>query len=215
MRIADIPSQPLYSGAPITAQASWLSIYSEVEDVNVGCVKSVCKSTSTQICYFTLLSFESCLKGILEENWDKLLHSDQTTSVPGVIKDIHDGARYKDLKKEVEIDDAVEHIELILCTDGVPLFKSSGQSIWPVVLSITNLPQASRMNVSNLILAGIWLGPVKPTMDIILKPILEKLELYNKKGILITGSGWEKVIKPKLLMCVFDLVARPIACDNT
>ena len=24
---ADIPSQPLYSGAPITAQASWLSIY--------------------------------------------------------------------------------------------------------------------------------------------------------------------------------------------
>ena len=119
---ADIPSQPLYSGAPITAQASWLSIYrfslankltdaatkqlidlvaihcpkpnvcpkslyilrsrmgcmetcnssycatchSEVEDVNVGCVKSVCKSTSTQICYFTLLSFESRLKGILE-----------------------------------------------------------------------------------------------------------------------------------------------------
>ena len=63
----------------------------------------------------------------ITENWDKLLHSDQTTSVPGVIKDIHDGARYKDLKKEVEIDDAVEHIELILCTDGVPLFKSSGK----------------------------------------------------------------------------------------
>ena len=65
----------------------------------------------------------------ITENWDKLLHRDQTSSVPGVIKDIHDGARYKDLKKEVEIDDAVEHIELILSTDGVPLFKSSGKYI--------------------------------------------------------------------------------------
>ena len=75
-----------------------------------------------------------------------------------------------------------------------------GQSIWPVVLSTANLPPASRMNVSNLILAGIWLGPVKPTVDIILKCILEKLDLYSTKGILISASGGEKVLKSKLLM---------------
>ena len=63
------------------------------------------------------------------------------------------------------------------------------------------------MNVSNLILAGVWLGPVKPIMDIILKPSLEMLELYSIKGILISARVGEKVLKPKLLMCVFDLVA--------
>ena len=117
-----VPSQPLYPGAPLFAQASWLSIYrfslankltdaatkklldlvaihfpkpnvcpkslyilksrigcmetcnysycatchSEVEDANRGCIKSICKSTSAQVCYCTLLSLESYLKGIVE-----------------------------------------------------------------------------------------------------------------------------------------------------
>lgn len=105
-------SQPLYTGAPLNAQASWLSIYrfslankltdvatrqlldliaincpkpnvcskslyllkcrmgcmetvnlyycatchGEVEDVVIGCIKPKCKSTSAQICYFTIYS---------------------------------------------------------------------------------------------------------------------------------------------------------------
>ena len=52
----------------------------------------------------------------ITDNWDKLLHSHSTSSVPGVIKDIHDGARYQELIKEVEIGDAVEQIGLILST---------------------------------------------------------------------------------------------------
>ena len=49
-------------GSMETCNSSYCATcHSEVEDVNVGCVKSVCKSTSTQICYFTLLSCEQCM----------------------------------------------------------------------------------------------------------------------------------------------------------
>ena len=119
---AELPSDPLYPGAPLTAQASWLSIYrfclankltdvatkqlldlvsihcpkpnlspkslyllknmlgcmetinkyycstcyGKVEDAIKGCLKQECKTASTQVCYFTLLSFESRLKSIVE-----------------------------------------------------------------------------------------------------------------------------------------------------
>eukprot|EP00731_Ephydatia_muelleri_P035621 Em0142g3a len=69
------------------------------------------------------------------------------------------------------------------------------QSIWPVMLALTSLPPALRMNVSNLILAGIWLGPVKPKMEMILQPVLEKLDVYGKKGIAISTDGGDKSIK--------------------
>lgn len=61
---------------------------------------------------------------------------------------------------------------------------------------------------------NIWLGPVKPKMDILLKPILEKLEVYYTKGIIINTCAGEKILKAKLLLCVFDLVARPLAVNT-
>ncbi|KAL5470855.1 hypothetical protein EMCRGX_G028894 [Ephydatia muelleri] len=69
------------------------------------------------------------------------------------------------------------------------------QSIWPVMLALTSLPPALRMNVSNLIQAGIWLGPVKPKMEMILQPVLEKLDVYGKKGIAISTDGGDKIMK--------------------
>ena len=94
------------------------------------------------------------------------------------------------------------------------LLSCIGQSIWPVMLALTSLPPALRMNVSNLILAGIWLGPVKPKLEMILQPVLEKLKVYGTKGITISTNGIDKVIKVKLILCVFDLVARPLATNT-
>ena len=78
------------------------------------------------------------------------------------------------------------------------------------MLALTSLPPALRMNVSNL----IWLGPVKPKMEMILDPVLEKLDVYGKKGIAISTDGGDKIIKVKLILCVFDLVARPLATNT-
>ncbi|KAH7980328.1 hypothetical protein HPB49_015042 [Dermacentor silvarum] len=47
-------------------------------------------------------------------------------------------------------------LTLTVNTDGSPLYKSSNASIWPIQLSINELPQPHRN--ANTFLAGLWLG---------------------------------------------------------
>lgn len=72
-----------------------------------------------------------------------------------------------------------------------------GQSIWPVLLSIASLPPKIRMNVDYLLLAGIWLGSVKPDMKLILQPIAKKIESLD---IPLQTSEGTKHLKAKLLL---------------
>lgn len=106
-----------------------------------------------------------------------------------------------------------EHTGLILCSDGVPLFKSSKQALWPILLAVTSLPPGIRMNRDNIILAGVWQGPVKPPMDKILLPVLEKLEELKQHGIEVATPNGTKTVKTCLLMGVFDLIAKAMATN--
>ena len=115
------------------------------------------------------------------ENWDLVRYPFTRGTNTVCLQDIHDTKKYKRLSRPGKFLSFPEHTGLILSTDGVPLFKSSGrllidilrqvalhhafligQSIWPVQLCITSLPPDIRMNVKYLLLAAVWLGPVKP-----------------------------------------------------
>lgn len=65
------------------------------------------------------------------------------------------------------------------------------QSIWPFHLCITSLPPEIRMNVDYLLLAGVWLGPGKPSnISVFLQPVLDKVcRLYQEGLALSTPSG--------------------------
>lgn len=77
-------------------------------------------------------------------------------------------------------------------------------------MSITSLPPHIRMNVAYLLLGGIWLGPVKPDMKVILEPILEKIDNLDISIKLPEGT---KHLKAKLLLGVFDLPAKAMALN--
>ena len=64
----------------------------------------------------------------LTENWNTLHNHISNPSIPGVITDISDGARYEQFIKDAKLlDGCAEHIGLILNADGVPLFKLCGK----------------------------------------------------------------------------------------
>jgi hypothetical protein len=77
-------------------------------------------------------------------------------------------------------------------------------------MSVTSLPPEIRMNVAYLLLGGIWLGPTKPNMELILGPVLEKISTLR---IFIDIPEGTKVIKTKLLLGVFDLPAKAMALN--
>ena len=103
-----------------------------------------------------------------------------------------------------------ESTGLIMCIHGVPMFRASRWSVWPVQLSITSLPPEVRMDLENLLLAGVWLGPVKPDVSVILMQQIEKL---RTKGIRFMSPEGPKVLKATLLIGVFDLPAKAMALN--
>lgn len=73
----------------------------------------------------------------------------------------------------------------MLSTDGVPLFKSSLKDLWPVFLVLLNLPPAIRMNAQNIVLAGLWYDSKKPPMNLLIEPIMKKLNHLHMLGIAV------------------------------
>ena len=66
-------------------------------------------------------------------NWDKLQYPFTRSVNPDVLQDIQDGKRYKQQSGHGKFFSKPEHAGLILCTDGVPLFKSSGKIVMIIV----------------------------------------------------------------------------------
>ena len=108
-----------------------------------------------------------------------------------------------------------EHTGLIMCADGVPLFKSSRVSLWPIQLSITSLPPSIRFNLENLLLAGVWLGPVKPDMSVILPPIVKQIEILKTEGVQFDSPQGPKTLKAQIVLGVFDLPAKAMVLNCT
>ena len=71
------------------------------------------------------------------------------------------------------------------------------------------------MDLRYLLLAGIWLGPVKPAMSIVLQPILDRIHSLHEEGIPISTPVGQRCLRAKLLCCVFDLPARAMALNFT
>uniref|UniRef100_A0A1X7T473 Uncharacterized protein n=1 Tax=Amphimedon queenslandica TaxID=400682 RepID=A0A1X7T473_AMPQE len=107
-----------------------------------------------------------------EVYWEKLQYPLLRESSATTLSDIHDGSLIKNLTRPGYFLSKPEHAALILNTDGVQAFNSSKHSIWPVYLTVANLPPEIRMNERNILLASVWFGPHKPSdMSLILEPV--------------------------------------------
>lgn len=67
-------------------------------------------------------------------------------------------------------------------TDGVPIYKSSKVSMWPVYLVINELPFKMRMAKENTLLAAIWYGQQKPDFAMFFDSLTSSLTKM-KRGI--------------------------------
>ena len=95
-------------------------------------------------------------------------------------------------------------ISLTVNCDGVPVFKSSKKSLWPIQVMINELPPLLR--VQNILLCGLWLGEGQPCMKIYLGYFVRAVE--SLKAI-----SWQygcNLIKSKVIpyICTVDTVAR-------
>lgn len=100
------------------------------------------------------------------------------------------------------------HLAFSFTTDGVSIFKSSTVSLWPVYLQILNLPLPVRMYAENIILCGLYVGPSKPRMELLFKPIIKRMEAMGGMGLSINTPDGLKTVRARFVFGTFDLPAK-------
>ena len=130
------------------------------------------------------------------------------------VGDIYDGALYR---KHWESGFLKDHrnISFIYNTDGVPIFKSSKFSLWPLYVAINELPYSQRFRRDNMLLAGVWFGPDKPFMLSFLKPFHSIFHQLETDGVEILNPKGENITVRAILLCgTCDLPARCLVCNS-
>ncbi|CAG5090584.1 Protein of unknown function [Cotesia congregata] len=124
------------------------------------------------------------------------------------ITDIFDGELYKTWTENGFLSNP-NNISFTWYTDGVPVFKSSKISIWPIYLTISELPFEERKKIFNTLLLGLWYGDKKPHFNSFFyafRPVFESL-LLNGIKVVCPGEN-EITVRAALLMGVCDLPAK-------
>lgn len=131
------------------------------EDVNLCNLCNVVYGNITpkpHISVFYHFDIAAQLKSILLNTRD-LVFPD--LSVPSIdsMNDIVDGIYYRSrLKRETD-----RFITFTMNIDGVQPNKGSDASLWPVLLVVNEIQRKRRFSLENLILAGVWPEPKKPS----------------------------------------------------
>lgn len=130
------------------------------------------------------------------------------------ISDITTGSEYFKLRSEGNFLDPKfsNNITMSWNTDGIPLFKSSSVSLWPVYLTINELPPKERLLKKNIIIWGVWQGVSKPkSMNGFLSPFVKDIASLYHEGVEVKGEVWRSL----LVTGTMDLQARAYVLNMT
>nr|XP_054775430.1 uncharacterized protein LOC129283847 [Lytechinus pictus] len=127
-------------------------------------------------------------------------------------EDIYDGSVYKTMMEDGQPLSNKHNFSYCFNSDGLPVFKSSKFSIWPIFIMINELPP--RLRFKNLILAGVWFGDVEPKMEIFLQEFATEANKLAEEGIFWMNEGSRIHSKLFGLCCCADAPARA-AMQNT
>ncbi|XP_063727446.1 fibroblast growth factor receptor 2-like [Symsagittifera roscoffensis] len=97
-------------------------------------------------------------------------------------------------------------IDLILSTDGVTFVSSSvNHQMYPIWLSVAQLPPILRMSKKNIALAALFVGKGKPNWEEIVKQLTQ--ELQRKVAVLMPNRRLF-CLKFHVVLIVADLIAK-------
>jgi len=136
------------------------------------------------------------------------------TDTKGCYEDIYDIKLYQELFRNERPLSNSDNISFCFNTDGAPVFKSSKISLWPIFLTINELPYKVRMKAENMILAGLWFGNQKPSMNTFMKPLLSAFKTLHDGVEFVSPDRGTFISKAFLIAGTADLPARVLICNS-
>lgn len=129
------------------------------------------------------------------------------------ISDVFDGSVYKNLFNKGFLNNP-NNLSFAFNTDGIPIFKSSKVSMWPVYLLINELPIVDRKLRENVVFYGVWISSKKPVMWSFLKPLYDDIAKLEHGVNFVDYTGSEFLCQGTILTCTCDLPARCLVTNS-
>ncbi|XP_040073852.1 uncharacterized protein LOC120846228 [Ixodes scapularis] len=206
----------------IHVYCNYCSAYIATKDAllskHVTCAQCQTSALVEKLSYFITLPLAPQLKRMLESNPDIQNNLNyrfrRKKEHQSNIEDIYDGVLYKQLSKPGQILASEDNLSYTFNSDGASVFKSSNMSIWPIQVTINELPPTLRQK--NLLLAGLWCGGKDTNMDMFFSKFAD-----DAVSLATEGFSWQRhdgtVVNSKVigLCCCVDSVARPIMQKTT
>ncbi|KAA0721591.1 hypothetical protein E1301_Tti023124 [Triplophysa tibetana] len=156
--------------------------------------------------FFTLPLIDQLKHSLETSNLGESLNYRKTRPTnPDTISDIMDGKLYKQMCKDSNLKKDYS-FSLTFNSDGVPIFKSSSFSIWPLLCHINELPPNIRKKT--MFLTGLWFGPKKPSISTFFRPFINEMKTLSSVGFEWCSNA--KIVKSYVyaIICSCDSVAR-------
>nr|XP_047133523.1 uncharacterized protein LOC124811628 [Hydra vulgaris] len=77
-------------------------------------------------------------------------------------------------------------IRLVVNTDGIPVFKLSKWTLWPLLASIHNFPYS--LQITNILFFGFWSSFKKPNVQLFLSCFVDFFTKLSTTGILLANN---------------------------
>lgn len=157
--------------------------------------------------FFVTFNVNFDIKELLESNSEYYKYVVQErTHENGIFKDIYDGIAYRKFVNNLDPEVRKQYATCIFNCDGAVRFENSPHSAYPIYLMINEVPLHVR--TSQTIVSGLWFGKGKPDMNVFLQAFVEQMNDMNENGIPCYIDNKLINIKPYVICCCVDSVAR-------
>lgn len=126
------------------------------------------------------------------KEWQSTLHSHYT--------DITDGKLYQRVRQSLAL--SWSDITMSFNTDGAVVFKSAKHSMWPIQLTVNELPVMTRWQ--HILLGGLWFSKKHPPLHLLIKSFVKE---FNNIGHITWCHGSERI--HSFLYTIFCFVDSP------
>lgn len=135
--------------------------------------------------YFISNSLSEYLKDIVSNNIEAIKNYSQQLN-KSVLGDIMQGSFIEEMKEKFQ-----NFFSISFNTDGIATFKSNvKKSVWPILVTINELPPKLRYLKKNIINAGLWLDNEPPPLEMFMKPFCDELKHLFHNGIEINSQNF-------------------------
>ncbi|CAF4059345.1 unnamed protein product [Rotaria sp. Silwood2] len=123
--------------------------------------------------------------------------------------DVINGSIYERLKNKKQ-----PQLTIALHTDGAPVTKMGGKSLWPIQATILEIPPPIRDYKSAVMIFGAWLGETHPNRELLWNNIVDQIQDLYENGIILKLNDHSKIkFNIRVQLVTFDLPALAHNCN--